>query len=91
MQNVLKTFSSFDEYVEKTDITCKFKQQRLFIDMEMRLWSCCWFGAPKYFAHKNKQTTDFKHFLELYGEDFNDMRKHGWSVLEHEFFPKYLD
>ena len=40
----------------------------------------------KYFAHKNKQTTDFKHFLELYGEDFNDMRKHGWSVLEHEFF-----
>ena len=91
MQNVLKTFSSFDEYVEKTDITCKYlADQRLFIDMEMRLWPCCWFGAPKYFAHKNKQTTDFKHFLELYGEDFNDMRKHGWSVLEHEFFQKYL-
>ena len=71
----------------KRQILRVYLDQRLFIDMEMRLWFAV-FWCLKYFVHKNKQTTDFKHFLELYGEDFNDMRKHGWSVLEHEFFPK---
>lgn len=92
MKNILKTFSSFDEYVEKTDITCKYlADQRLFVDMEMRLWPCCWFGAPRYFSHKNAQSTSFQHFFDLYGEDFNDMRKYGWGVLDHEFFQTYLE
>lgn len=92
MQNVLKTFTSFDEYVKNTEIICKFKQQNyFFVDMKMRAWPCCWFGAPKYFAHKNPQTDDFNHFFNLYGEDFNDMRKHGWDILKHEFFAKYLE
>ncbi len=90
--NILSIYKDFDEYVANTDITCKFKKdKRLFIDMEMRLWPCCWFGGPKYFSHNTKQWESFKHFLNLYGEDFNDMRKHGWNVLQHEFFQTYLE
>jgi len=91
MNNIVKTFSSFEEYVQNTEITCKFKEtNHFFVDMQMKAWPCCWFGAPKYFAHKNPQTDDFTHLFKLYGEDFNDMRKHGWNVLKHEFFAEYL-
>ncbi len=92
MQEIKKSHSSFKEYTTKTVIECKFKQTNsFFVDMKMRAWPCCWFGAPKYFAHKNPQTDDFNHFFNLYGEDFNDMRKHGWDVLKHEFFAEYLE
>tara|TARA_Y200000002_G_scaffold83096_1_gene65832 strand:+ start:14359 stop:15432 length:1074 start_codon:yes stop_codon:yes gene_type:complete len=92
--SVLSQYKNFDDYVANTDITCKFKKDfRLFIDMDMRLWPCCWFGGPKYFADKRhtKQWESFKYFLDLYGEDFNDMRKYGWNVLQNEFFQTYLE
>ena len=92
--SVISQYKNFDDYVANTDITCKFKKDfRLFIDMDMRLWPCCWFGGPKYFADKRhtKQWKSFKYFLDLYGEDFNDIRKYGWNVLQHEFFQTYLE
>jgi len=90
--DVTAHYRDFDDYVERTPISCKFKQERkLFVDMTLRLWPCCWFGGPKYFSHDSKQWKSFEHFLNLYGEDFNCMRTHGWSVLEHEFFQTYLD
>lgn len=92
IEEIIKTYSSFDEYVQKTPITCKFQQTRhIYIDMTMKLWPCCWLGAPEFFHHKNPQTDSFNHFWNLYGKDFNDMRKHGWAVLSHEFFQTYLD
>jgi len=92
MNMVKNEYKSFDEYTRKTDIKCKFKRtNHFFIDMEMRAWPCCWFGAPTYFAHKNLQTDDFQYLFRLYGENFNDMRKHGWEVLKHEFFAEYLE
>jgi hypothetical protein len=56
----------------------------------MKLWPCCWLGAPSYFHHKNKQQPSFDHIKNLYGESFNDMRIHGWDVLKHDFFNSYL-
>ena len=92
MDNIVQTYESFDEYVQKTPITCKFQQDKnIFIDMKMKLWPCCWMGAPEYFAHKNVQTQSYENFWKLYGKDFNDMRIHGWKVLEHDFFQTYLD
>lgn len=92
IKEIKKDYASFEEYTTKTIIECKFKQtNHFFVDMKMRAWPCCWFGAPKYFAHKNPQTDDFNHFFNLYGDDFNDMRKHGWNVLKHEFFAEYLE
>ncbi len=86
-----QTYGSFEEYVEKTKIDCKTKKNRsIFIDMNMRLWPCCWFGAPMYFLRETPQTKSFDHFLELYGNNFNNLRQHGWDVLDHEFFKSYL-
>ena len=57
----------------------------------MKLWPCTWMGAPAYFGPVNPQRQSFDSIYSLYGEDFNDMRKHGWAVLEHDFFARYLD
>ena len=81
-----------EEYIEKTSITCKYqKEKSVFVDMEMRLWPCTWMGAPLYFGPNNPQRKSFENFYKLYGEDFNNMRKYGWEVLNHEFFTTYLD
>lgn len=85
-------YVDFDDYVVNTPITCKYQRDKtVFVDMTMRLWPCCWLGAPTYFHHKNKQQDSFTHLKTLYGEDFNNMRLHGWDVLNHEFFKSYLD
>lgn len=92
MDEIKKKFKSFDRYVDKTDIFCKYKHEKtVFIDMMARLWPCTWMGAPLYFPPENIQTKSFKPFLDLYGNDFNDMRKYGWDVLNHEYFTEYLE
>ncbi len=91
-KQIVRTYGSFDEYVEKTNISCKsMKNKNVFIDMHMRLWPCCWFGAPMYFQKVSEQTKSFDHFLNLYGKDFNNLRVHGWKVLEHEFYQTHLE
>lgn len=90
--DIRKKFSSFDEYVEKCPITCKYQRDKtIFVDMMMKVWPCCWLGAPEYFHRPTQQTKSFDHLFSLYGKDFNDMRKHGWKVFDHEFFREYLD
>lgn len=91
-EEIKQKYNSFDEYVEKTPITCKYQRDRtVFVDMQMKLWPCCWLGAPEYFHRPTPQTASFEHLWKLYGKDFNNLRKHGWRVLEHEFFQNYLD
>jgi MoaA/NifB/PqqE/SkfB family radical SAM enzyme len=91
-QKILKTYTNFDEYVNNTTIKCKYQQsQTVFVDMCMGLWPCCWMGAPAYFNHKTAQTKSFEHIWNMYGKDFNNMRIHGWDVLQHDFFQNYLD
>lgn len=89
---VKKSIENFDNYVLTTPISCKYKKDKtVFIDMTMKMWPCCWLGAPNYFHHKNKQQPSFDHLKSLYGDSFNDMRVHGWDVLNHEFFSSYLN
>jgi MoaA/NifB/PqqE/SkfB family radical SAM enzyme len=84
-------YGDFDSYVNHTKINCKFKSDfKIFIDMEMKLWPCCWLGAPSYFLHKNKQSDSIKYLYKLYGNNFNDLRVKGWDVLNHDFFQEYL-
>jgi len=91
MQELKKKYISFEDYVKKTPISCKYKkEQAIFVDMCMKLWPCTWLGAPPYFDTNNVQRKSFQPMYDLYGEDFNDMRKHGWKVLEHDFFKNYL-
>lgn len=90
--DIMKAYGSFEEYVDKTPIRCKYQAGfKVFVDMHMRLWPCCWFGAPSYFKKLNEQKKSFVYLNQLYGEDFNNLRQHGWKVLEHEFFTSYLE
>lgn len=91
-ESIIKKYTSFEEYVEKTEITCKYQNDKtLFVDMCMNLWPCCWLGAPPYFHKPTNQSSSFEHLYNLYGKDFNNLRTHKWKVLEHEFFQDYLD
>jgi len=90
--DIRKKFKTFDEYVEKCPITCKYKKDKtLFVDMQMKVWPCCWLGAPEYFHRPTQQTKSFDHLFNLYGKGFNSLREHGWKVFEHEFFQTYLE
>ena len=85
-------YGSFDNYVNHTSISCKYQQRKeLFIDMDMRLWPCCWFGVLNVDGGDPPQVNSFKHVLDLYGKNFNDMRANGWDVLKHPFFEEYLE
>ena len=43
MQEIKQTYKSFEQYIEQTPITCKYKQQQsVFIDMQMKLWPYQW-------------------------------------------------
>lgn len=89
--NIKKKFGSFDEYVNKTKIKCKSQRDRsIFFDMYMRVWPCCWFGEPLYSKGNLKETSSFLYLENKYGKNFNSFRKHGWKVLEHDFFKNYL-
>jgi MoaA/NifB/PqqE/SkfB family radical SAM enzyme len=91
MSAIKSQYGSFDDYVENTKIKCKYKiDQKIFIDMNMKLWPCCWFGAPLYFNPENVQAKSFSYLEKLYGVDFNNLRKNGWELLEHDFFKNYL-
>ncbi len=90
-KEIKNLYGSFDDYVQRTPIACKTRaEKKVFVDMHMRLWPCCWFGAPLYFKQVNKQKADFEHLEQTYGADFNSLRKHGWNVLGHEFFQSHL-
>lgn len=92
LKEIKKEYSSFEDYIQKTNISCKYqKDQKVFVDMHMRLWPCCWFGAPLYFNSKSPQYPDFQHLVKIYGKDFNNLRKHGWEVLNHDFYQNYLE
>lgn len=90
--SIINKYGSFNEYVKNTLIRCKFQaEQAMFVDMEMKLWPCCWFGAPQYLSNDNPQKKDFEYLNTKFGPDFNDLRKHGWKVLTHEFFNSHLE
>jgi MoaA/NifB/PqqE/SkfB family radical SAM enzyme len=89
--SITRKFGSFDEYVNKTKITCKTqKDKSIFFDMYMRVWPCCWFGEPLYSKTNLKETKSFLYLEKKYGENFNSFLVHGWDVLEQPFFKEYL-
>ena len=91
--NIVSEYDSFDNYVRATPITCKYKDmKRYYIDFNMRLWPCCWVGAPGLFHSENEQSVDLKRVTDKFGEDFNRLDLHGWdNVLSHEFYNSYLE
>lgn len=90
---IISEYKDFNEYARKTSITCKYKtNQQYYIDMEMRLWPCCWMGAPIYFEKHKIQYKDIVKIFDMFGNDFNRLDIHGWDgVLSSEYFQTFLE
>ena len=91
---IIDKFGTFNNYVDQTPITCKYKKDTtVYIDFEMNLWPCCWVGAPTYFDDEdNIQKKQIKQIQERYGKDFNSLKKYTLEqVLEHNFYNKDLN
>jgi MoaA/NifB/PqqE/SkfB family radical SAM enzyme len=90
---IVQEYGSWSNYVDITEIDCKFKKQKtLFVDFEARLWPCTWTAAPIYFAGKdNIQKIQLHKILDHYGWNFNSLRHDSLeSILDHEWFKKEL-
>ena len=88
-EQIIDKFGNFNAYVDQTPITCKYKRDKfVYIDFQMKLWPCCWVGAPTYFANeKDIQSEQLKALESRYEKDFNSLRKHTLQeVLEHDFY-----
>jgi len=93
-EQIIDKFGSFNSYVDQTPITCKYKVDKtVYIDFQMKLWPCCWVGAPTYFENEdNIQKVQLKALQNRYEKDFNSLREHTLKdVLEHEFYNKDLN
>ena len=92
--NIIDKFGSWDNYVNQTEIDCKFRKQKaLFVDFEARLWPCTWTGAPIYFEGKNNvQKIQLHKILDHYGWNFNSLRHHSLDdVLNHSWLKAELE
>jgi len=93
-EQIIDKFGNFNAYVDQTPITCKYKRDKfVYIDFQMKLWPCCWVGAPTYFNNEdNIQKVQLKALQGRYEKDFNSLRKHTLKeVLEHKFYNKDLN
>ena len=92
-EKIIKNYNSWDEYIEKSTITCKAQKERsLFIDFQGALWPCTWTAAPLYFfGNNNGQKKQLKQIVEVYGADFNNLHEHSLEeVLSHPWFEREL-
>lgn len=91
-EKIKREYASFDDYAASTPITCKYQRDHaLYVDFEMRLWPCCWMGAPLYSEDRTlTQTRHIERLMAKYGADFNRLDLHGWDILQHDFFSRYL-
>jgi hypothetical protein len=66
--------------------------QRYYIDFNMRLWPCCWVGAPYLFEYPDQQSADVDKLFKKFGPDFNRLDLFTWEeLLNHEFYTSYLE
>jgi sulfatase maturation enzyme AslB (radical SAM superfamily) len=89
---IVSRFGNFNNYAQQTPVTCKYKNNNMvYVDFEMRLWPCCWIGAPKNFYQDNIQKKQMTEIFNRYGTNFNRLDLHGWDAcISHEFFSSYL-
>jgi sulfatase maturation enzyme AslB (radical SAM superfamily) len=90
-KEVIKDYGDFKTYTKLTSVDCKYKKMNfVYIDMEMKLWPCCWIGVLPYMREVNL-LGDHDRLMNMYGKDFNRLDIHGWeNILSHEFYKDYL-
>ena len=89
---IVKEFGSWNNYINKTVIDCKFRNQKsVFIDFEARLWPCTWTASGMYHYGVNTQKTQIKQLLDYYGYHFNSIRHSSLEeILNHEWLNSKL-
>jgi MoaA/NifB/PqqE/SkfB family radical SAM enzyme len=88
-EQIIDKFGNFNAYVDQTSITCKYKTSKfVYIDFQMKLWPCCWVGAPTYFYNEdNIQSRQLKFLENKYGKEFNSLRTNTLEeVLKKDFY-----
>ena len=86
IDEIVKTYKSFKNYTQQTDILCKAKiERKVFIDYDMNLLPCCWFGA-----HDPPAWPQMQKVFDKYGKTFYNLREQGWNILQHDFYENYL-
>lgn len=92
-EQIVEHYGTFDNYVSTTNISCKYKTQKIiFVDFETRVWPCTWTAAPIFFNKGHLQRNSIDILLEKYGNDFNKLNKYSWQeILNHEFFKTKLE
>lgn len=92
ISNIKHQHGDLTTYTKQTEIDCKFKrQQTFFIDMEARLWPCCWFGYMWNAADTSPEHADKQRIIDTFGSDFNRIDIHGWDILKRPFFKYWLE
>lgn len=89
---IIRRHGSWDNYISATPVSCKYKGFGLFLDMEARVWPCCWLGSPIYHVDpEDKQKQQIESLRSRYGHGFNDLRRHSLlEILEHPWFAAEL-
>jgi len=89
---IVKEFGSWNNYIDKTSINCKFRNQKsIFIDFEARLWPCTWTASGMYHYGVNTQKEQLRQLLDHYGYNFNSVRHHSLEqILNHEWLNSKL-
>ncbi len=92
-EQIKKSHTSFEQYTQETRIICKTKNEKtIYIDFNMRLWPCCWLGAPYLFQDDNQiQKKQIQKVFKKFGEDFNRLDVYGWDLLQSNFYQSYLE
>jgi MoaA/NifB/PqqE/SkfB family radical SAM enzyme len=88
-EQIIDKFGNFNAYVDQTPITCKYKRDKfVYIDFQMKLWPCCWVGAPTYFYNEdNIQSSQLKSLENKYGKEFNSLRTNTLEeILKKDFY-----
>ena len=92
-KETVKNFGSFENYIDKTPIDCKYRNNKqLYIDFMGLVWPCCWLAYPLYTTkNKNPEKTQLQSLFSNYEKNFNSLRHHSLSqILSHDWFQKRL-
>lgn len=87
-QNIIKKYGTWENYVNQTNIKCKWKPNgQIFVDFEARVWPCTWVASGMHHHGNNVQKIQIHKILDKYGHDFNSLKHHSFQdILEHRFF-----
>ena len=84
---IIDKFGTFNNYVDQTPITCKYKKDTtVYIDFEMNLWPCNHIAATK-----QEDMTHYNKLEKEYGVGWNNLEQHtAEQIFYHEYFQSIL-